>query len=240
MDQLSFQYPTYYLILCFALAIGGGFLLYFKSKSLQDRPEWQRFVLAVLRATTLFLLGLLLMNPILKRFINDVKKPQLAIAIDQSASMVQKDSTWIKEFNTSLSKFKENLFDKYQIDQYQFGAKVSKENLSSGLIKRSNIDEALNTISDQSNPQLLKGVILLSDGIYNSGKNPYYNGLCQTTPIYSLFHGDSIQEKDLVIQRVYHNDIIYSGDKFSTQIDLQGWFANNELLKFKLEKLVNN
>ncbi|MEP7196959.1 MAG: hypothetical protein ABI851_10600 [Saprospiraceae bacterium] len=240
MGQLSFQYPEYYIILCLLLGVGGAFLLYFKSKSLADRPEWQRFLLAVLRGLSLFFLGLLLMNPVFKRYISDLKKPQLAIAIDQSVSMIHKDSTWVNEFNNNLENTISKLSDKYQLSKYYFGATSSEKAISYNQSKRTNIDDVLTNISDKADPQLLKAVILFSDGIYNNGKNPYYNDLIQNTPFYSIFHGDSTQDKDLLIQRVYHNDIIYSGDKFSIQLDLQAWQCNNNQINLKLERLENN
>lgn len=240
MGQLSFQYPDYYLLACLALAILSALLLYYKGKSLQDRPEWQRFLLALIRGFSIFLLALLLMNPILKRYINDVKKPQLAIVYDKSFSMMSKDSSWMPVFDKSLEQFKSQLSDKYQIEQYNFGSSTTQLDLPISMRKRTNIDDALLTIADHSNAQLLKGVVLITDGIFNSGKNPYYNGLCQLTPIFTVFHGDSSQEKDLVIQRVYHNDIIYSGDKFSIQADLQAWNVSGENTIFTIEKFENN
>ncbi|NOT36726.1 MAG: VWA domain-containing protein [Saprospiraceae bacterium] len=240
MGQLSFQYPTYYLFLCLLVAIGGALLLYYKSKNLQDRPEWQRFVLALLRGLTLFLLGFLLLNPILKRFQNELKKPQAYLVNDESASMYSKDSSWLKSFQSESSKMTDEISDKYEVKVIHFGAQASDNNISAGLSKRTNIDDALQIISDEADPQLLKSVILVSDGIYNSGKNPYYNKLTQSTPIHTLFHGDSTQEKDILIQREYHNEIIYSGDKFSCQFDLQAWQAEGEKMQFTLEKQEGN
>ncbi len=240
MGQLSFQYPEYYLIACLLLGTAGALLLYYKSKNLQDRPEWQRFTLAFLRGLTLFLLALLLMNPILKRFKSDLKKPQAYIAIDQSASMFTKDSTWIKDFNLSIENLNEAISDKYEVKKVFFGAKTSSYEIDKSDSKRSNIDDAFQSIQDEADPQLLKSVILFSDGIYNTGKNPFYNRLTQSAQIHSIFHGDSTQEKDLLIQREYHNDIIYSGDKFSCQFDLQAWQADGEQIQFTLERQEGN
>lgn len=240
MGQLSFQYPVYYLWLCLLVAIAGSVLLYYKSKSLSDKSVTQKLFLAILRGLSILFLGLLLMNPLLKSFQSELKKPQLSIALDQSESMNFKDSSWKVKFNEDFKSFKNNLSDKYQIDQYYFASKTDKSEISKSYTKRTSIEEAFTIINDQSNPQLLKGVILISDGIYNSGRNPYYHNLVQTVPIFSVFHGDSVQEKDLVVQRVYHNEIIYSGDKFSILVDLQAWHAKDDAIQFKLEGNENN
>lgn len=240
MGQLSFQYPEYYLFFCLLIGIGGAFLLYYKSKNLADRPEWQRFLLAILRGLSLFLLCLLLLNPIIKRFKNDLKKPQAFIAIDQSASMHSKDSSWVKNFNSSLNQLSNQLSEKYDVKNIFFGAAASEKNIDFGQSKRTNIDDAFQRIADEADPQLLKSVILLSDGIYNSGKNPYYNKLLQMSQVHTIFHGDSTQEKDILIQREYHNEIIYSGDKFSCQFDLQSWQAEGENIQFTLERQEGN
>lgn len=195
MSQLSFQYPAVYLLACLLIAIGGALLLYYRSRSLQDRPEWQRFLLAFLRSLSLFLLCLLLMNPILKHFKTDLKKPVIAIAIDQSASMFYKDSSWYGAWTDQMKQFTEALSEKYRIENYYFGARSSRNAMDSPGTKRTDIESSLEQIQEQSDLQLLKAVVMVSDGIYNSGKNPYYHPLCQITPIYTVFHGDSTREK---------------------------------------------
>lgn len=240
MSQLSFQYPAVYLLACLLIAIGGALLLYYRSRSLQDRPEWQRFLLAFLRSLSLFLLCLLLMNTILKHFKTDLKKPVIAIAIDQSASMFYKDSSWYGAWTNQMKQFTEALSEKYRIENYYFGARSSRNAMDTPGKKRTDIESSLEQIQEQSDLQLLKAVVLVSDGIYNSGKNPYYHPLCQITPIYTIFHGDSTREKDLGIQRIYHNDVIYSGDKFAIQVDVQAWNADQESFQFRLERMDAN
>ncbi|MCC6815429.1 MAG: hypothetical protein IT267_03335 [Saprospiraceae bacterium] len=240
MGQLSFQYPQYYLLLSLLVAIAGALILYYKSTSLHDRPEWQRFLLSVVRGLSLLFLCLLLLNPILKRFQTEIKKPQTYIAIDQSESMLNQDSNWFKQYTGSLENAKKVLSEKYDIKTLYFASDVSSNAIDKNNAKRTSIDNVFQKISDEADPQLLKSVILLSDGIYNSGKNPYYNRLTQMSPIYTLFHGDSTQEKDILIQREYHNEIIYSGDKFACQFDLQAWKAKDEQIQFILERQEGN
>ncbi|MBK7693861.1 MAG: VWA domain-containing protein [Saprospiraceae bacterium] len=240
MDQISFQYPIHYLFFGLLLAIGVGFLLYFKTRQFFDRPDRDKFMLAILRTSVVFLLFVLLMNPMIKRFNQEIKKPVITLAIDQSRSMIQRDSTWVKDFTENLNRFESKISEKYEIQKIGFGknARTIKEFAFSEL--STDLGNSMDYISEQMDPLYLKGIVLFSDGIYNTGKNPLYHPLTGLVPVYGIIHGDSTQEKDLSIQRVYHNDIIYSGDNFSIQIDIQAWQCDPSKYSFKLSRLENN
>lgn len=240
MDQISFQYPIQYLFIGFFLAIGAGFLLYYKTRQLVDRSDRDKFILASLRVIVVFLLFFLLMNPMIKRYNQEIKKPVIALAIDQSRSMIQKDSSWIKAFIKNLNDFESRITEKYEVHKLGFGLNAQAFKGFQFNSLGTDLGSSLDYISDQADPAYLKGIVLFSDGIYNSGKNPLYHPMTDLVPVYGIIHGDSTQEKDLSIQRVYHNDIIYSGDKFSIQVDILAWQCDPSKYNFKLSRFENN
>ncbi len=240
MNQISFQYPTYYLLFCLLVAIVAVAILYYKTTLFSDRPYWYKVTLALLRGLSVFMLCFLLLNPLFRKYETEIKKPILAIAVDHSESMVFRDSTWTKTFEADRTKLISDLSDKYEVMSYQFGDQVLNKDFPVNYSgKRTNVNDVLDVIQDQTDPQYLKGIVIASDGIFNSGKNPLYHSIVKTIPFYTVLHGDTTQEKDLSIQREYHNDIIYSGDKFSMEIDLQAWQCASNSNTLTIQKLEN-
>ena len=64
---------------------------------------------------------------------------------------------------------------------------------------------------------------MATDGIYNQGNNPIYFGNKLNVPIFSIALGDTIPKKDLVLKKVYNNQIAYLGDKFTIQTDIAAY-----------------
>ena len=75
-------------------------------------------------------------------------------------------------------------------------------------------------ISSRYAGNTLGGIILASDGIYNQGSNPFYLSNNLATPVYTIGLGDTSIKKDLFINRLFHNQIVYAGDELEVQADL--------------------
>ena len=92
-----------YIILIAIVALGIAVFQYFyKAK----RTDNKRFIFAFLRFSSLFILGVLLLNPTFKQTILTNVKPNLVVAIDNSNSISQlnqntKVSTFLKELKKS-------------------------------------------------------------------------------------------------------------------------------------------
>ena len=87
MENISLQYPSWYIIFCLALGLGYALLLYFRDKTFKDQPDFLKRIMAFFRFLTVSLLSLLLLSPLLKSLITDIKKPVIVIAQDQSESV---------------------------------------------------------------------------------------------------------------------------------------------------------
>ena len=60
-----------------------------------------------------------------------------------------------------------------------------------------------------------------SDGLFNEGKNPVYGSKNLKAPIYGVLLGDTTIQKDVRIENIYYNEIVYLGDRFQIQVDVQ-------------------
>jgi hypothetical protein len=221
MENLTFQYPSWYLALCILLGLAYAATLYYKDKTFSEQTPWLCKGLGALRFLTATVLAILLLQPLLKSLLTDTKKPVVVLAQDQSESiaLVLKDNA-LAAYKQEWEALKAKLGRKYEVKEYAFGSKV-REGVSFEMTdKISNLSKLVTEATDLYAGQNLGAVILATDGIYNEGSNPLYAGAKLNAPVYSIALGDTLQKKDLVLKRVFHNKIAYLGDKFSVQMDV--------------------
>lgn len=221
MDQISFQYPGWYLILCILAGLVYALVLYYKNDSFRHQSRWLNWLLGGVRFFTMTLLAVLLMSPLLKSLQTESKKPIVLIAQDVSESVsLVIDSTKINGYRQDLEQLKSRLEESYEVHEYAFGDNVREGIDFEFKDKVSNISDLFETVYDLFSNQNLGAVILASDGIYNEGSNPVYSGAKLPVPVYSIALGDTTAKRDLLLKRVFHNEIAYLGDKFATQVDI--------------------
>jgi hypothetical protein len=221
MENLSFQYPSWYLLICLFLGLVYAMVLYFRNDAFKDKSYILNWVLGLLRFLTVSLLGILLMSPFLKSTVREIKKPVIVIAQDQSESIVSDMSEEERnQYQSAFQQFENTLGEEYEVKKYAFGNEVREGIDFQFTDKVSNISEFLKYIYDLYSNQNLGAVIMASDGIYNEGSNPIYTSAKLSAPIFSIALGDTIAKKDVILKRVFHNKIAYLGDKFSIQIDI--------------------
>jgi hypothetical protein len=203
------------------LGVGYAATLYYKDKTFAEQSPWLRKALAVLRFLAATLLAILLLQPLLKSLLTDTKKPVVVLAQDQSESVgtVLKDNS-LEAYRKDWQDLKESLSKKYEVKEYAFGAEVREGVTFEMTDKISNLSAVVSEVADLYGSQNLGAVVFATDGIYNEGSNPLYAGAKLNAPVYTLALGDTLQKKDLVLKRVFHNKIAYLGDKFSVQMDV--------------------
>lgn len=236
MGQFSFQYPAWTIGICFLVAIASGLALYYKTKQLSDKGYGHKLVLSILRFFSVFSILILLLNPLYKYFKQTIQKPILVFAQDVSSSIDNKDTNYLITYIRERDKAEQKLSDKYEIVHLEFASQTLKNKSDIYNGTSSNINSIFDYMANQMDLQYIKSIVLASDGIYNAGKNPNYQSLLQQLPVYPVLFGDTTQEKDLLITNVFHNEIIYSGDQFAIQCDLQSWNLNGENTNLSIKK----
>lgn len=223
------------LLLFVSIAFGFLFLIYFFYKyTVPDITISKKLILSLLRATAVLLIILLIFEPILNYIRTIIDKPKIGILIDNSQSiLVYKNSEFqrekLKEFlnpkkiesevqNITFEyySFSNNIykFQKFLFDSLDFSGEIT------------NISSAINEIKNNN----LNAVILVSDGNYNSGKNPIYEIENLNIPVYVVGVGDTSLQKDVMITKVHTNKITYMGSKIPVEVNLR-WFGirNNKV-----------
>lgn len=245
MENLSFQYPSWYLLLCLLLGLVYAMVLYYRNDAFKEKGKILNWVLGIFRFLVVSLLSILLLSPLLKSVVQDIKKPVIVIAQDQSESILSDMSEAEKtQYESTFKAFETALGDEYDVKQYAFGNEVREGIDFEFSDKVSNISEFLKYIYDLYSNQNLGAIIMASDGIYNEGSNPIYTGAKLAAPIYTVALGDTTPKKDLILKRVFYNKIAYLGDKFSIQIDVSAQNCTNENTFLNISKVeggtVNN
>jgi len=221
MENITFQYPTWYILFCALLGIVVALVLYYKDKTFKEQATWLKGLMSAIRFLVVTLLAILLLSPLLKSLITEVKKPVVVLAQDQSESILaDMDSVQLQAYQQSFKALGDELRKDYDLKEYAFGSKVREGVDFEFTDKVSNMSELLKNLYDLYSNQNLGAIVLASDGIYNEGSNPIYAGAKLAAPIYTIALGDTIPKKDLVLKRVFHNKIAYLDDKFSIQIDI--------------------
>lgn len=233
---LTFPYPTWWIIWPILAGLAYAAALYWRNR---DQAEWQtsqRILLAALRGIGVALIAFLLLAPALRRLIVKTQKPIIAIAQDASGSVgfTLADSI---AYRTGLEGLVERLSRDHEVVTFSFGDEV-RDGLSYDFADKStDIAAALRRMADQYSGQNLGGMVLLSDGIFNSGRNPIYEDAALQAPIFTMGLGDTTIRKDVVVKRLLHNKIAYLGDQFTVQADLAAYNCASAPLRLTVERI---
>ena len=217
--MLNFQYPTWYFLFCALLGAVFAATLYFRNTTFREQSPQLNKILGVLRFLSGTLIAALLLSPLLKSTVTDIRKPVVVIAQDvsESIAIAVKDTP---QYKSNFEQLATRLQEKYDVKTYSFGEKVREGVDFSFKDKLTNASDMMKSIYDLYANQNLGAVIIASDGIYNEGSNPLYSAAKLNAPVYTVALGDTTPKKDLVVKRVFHNNIAYLGDKFNIQIDV--------------------
>lgn len=165
-----------------------------------------------------FLLAFLLLGPIIRQIDNLYEKPVFVILHDNSISVKETtDSAALNNLQKSLTAVTESLNDT--------GYETFQKDLSGEDVAVVKFDEpvsdlqgALRTISNQYEGKAIAGVVLISDGIYNSGLSPLYTAY--SFPVYTIGIGDTAQRQDIAIKDLVYNKIAYQGNQFPIRAEI--------------------
>ncbi len=233
------QYPSWYFILCFLLGLVYAYFLYNKDRKLEEFSKALIIGLATLRFLLVSFLSALLLAPLIKYQQREVVEPIIVIAEDRSSSIVNSNnSTFDKpDYLSSLNQLVDVLEEAYDVNHYYFGESFRKKDSSTNYSDRlSSYDEVWSGIEDRYANKNLGAIIFLSDGIYNSGSNPLYNSLSQKYPIYAIALGDTLQRKDLKLDRLIHNEIAFLDNQFPLKVDISQLKLKGEKSKLIIKK----
>ena len=196
--------------LLFSLAV--SWLLYFyKSKELRKVD----YLLFGLRATSVFLLLLLLINPTIERQELTNEKPILSVLVDNSLSVKHFKSE--KKVTDFVSELKSNaaINNKFDVQFFKFGENINVLDSLSFVENQTNIYKAINSV-EALQKNSVAPVILISDGNQTTGN--LYPFITTKKNVFPFVFGDTITKSDVKITQVNVNKYNYLKNRFPVEV----------------------
>lgn len=200
-----------YIFLSIIGAFAASLFLYFKS--LKDSKKLP-LILFFLRFLSILALLLVLLNPKWEKTKLTEHKPELVVAVDNSASIRYLNAG--KIVTDALSSIRDNkaFQDKFNVNYYSFGEQiklVDSLSFSESQTNPSKLFRQLKSIYDDKTP-----IILISDGNQSTGNSYEYYPI--KNPIYPLVVGDTTNYADLSIIYLNTNHYAFLDNKFPVEI----------------------
>jgi len=238
--QLFTDYPSWFWLIC--ILCGGLYasVLYFREKKINSAiaNKWWLRALYALRFIAVMLIAFLLLNPYLKSKYNETEKPIVIIAQDNSSSLKDgiKDSAAYQQKLNALQDALSNTFD---VRKYTFGETLKEGQATNNFDEKStDISSALSELNNLYENLNVGAIIMATDGIYNTGSNPVYVKNDLGAPIYTIALGDTTPKKDIRIDRVLHNNIVYLNDKFTINTEIAAIFCKGNNPKISVVEII--
>ncbi len=173
----------------------------------------RRYLLIALRGLALMLLVLALCQPVFKLTRRSALRPAVAVLVDNSLSMSLTDGAGNRELllrSMTAGKALGELSSVANVELFTFSPSLRGLDKDSLRLDGTSTDiaSALHSLKNKSLPQM-KAVLLLSDGNYNTGENPLNEAEKISAPIFCAGIGDSLEQKDVVVQKLLTNSIAY-------------------------------
>jgi hypothetical protein len=216
--------PLMYTIACLFLGISYSYFLYRKEVLLTAKKLKQ--LLFIIRTLFITLLAVLLLNPVVKSIQKTKHKPIVILAQDISESI---PDSFALQLLTQISK---QLTD-FEVYEFSFSDKVNSgfSSVNSGLITNyTNLFQDMNTRFANRN---IAGLVLATDGLYNSGSNPLYDNRINF-PIFPIAQGDTLIKRDISITKVLKNEIAFLGNSFPLEITLSAQQCKGDLIQVEI------
>ena len=201
-----------------------------------------RTTLILLRALGLFLLVLILGEPLLSLVFHRTEKPVLALLLDQSKSMTIRDKSGDrKEVVLNLME-SQTLRDVLSNADVVYGVFDTKTRLLASFARDSvafkgegtDIGGALRQLKAMTQERNLQGVLLMTDGNSTTGSSALAEAEELGVPVSAVGIGDTTVPQDVVLQRVIANTITYVGTKVPVNVTLKSSGFTNERVEVTL------
>ena len=204
-----------FVLISFLIASGLSYYQYFYKAKIKLKVH---LILAFLRFFTVFGVLLLLINPIISRKTFEIVKTPLAIAVDNSSSIVD-----LKAEATSLELYKKitsntEIQEKFDVQSYRFDSDFQSSETFDFKGKQTNIDEVAKSVKS-INKNVTFPTVLISDGNQTSG-NDFVYSFDVNNKVYPIVVGDTTTYLDLKVSQLNVNKYAFHKNKFPVEVFL--------------------
>ena len=224
--SLLTQYPLWLAIFAVLLGVGYALFLYYRNENVVFEKR-SRIVMASLRGVAMTLVAFLLLAPMLKMIRKEIDKPVIILAIDNSESVkMGKDSAYyLSDYQKQVQQLANELGKHYEVTACLLGDEnnyVDYQEIKADFSDKStNLSALFDDINLLYANRNVGAVVMLTDGIYNIGSNPYYAAQKVDFPVYTVGLGSDEQAKDLFIADIIHNKEVLKGNRAPVEVKIR-------------------
>lgn len=221
MEFQGFQniFPPAVLIIICAVLIA---LSWYSYKKQQTLPPPSRWILTTLRALTLIIVFLLLMNPYFYSSNEVERKPKVAVFLDnsESTSISKGNYSGLDTYQNLLTELNFENQDEIQVDFYSLGEQVQNFHPDSLTASdtRTNLSDPLRSVLEMD--EQVRAAILITDGILTYGQNPSVSAFESSIPLYTIGIGDTLLVEDIAVSNIVTNTTGYTNTNHRIEADI--------------------
>jgi hypothetical protein len=204
-------------------------------------PPGRRAFLTALRTVTMVALALLLAEPVVQFVDTRTDAPVVAVLVDNTQSIRVSGKDAGGAMAAFLSASAASAPPGAAVRYFPFAGTVTgaldapPESLSfTG--QSTDISGALAGIRKRARRENIQAVVLATDGNYNQGRNPLNELEDLSLPIFTAGAGDTIRQKDLVLDRVFTNAIAYAGSTVPVEAYLRSFGFRNQRVEVTIRE----
>ncbi|MEM1272052.1 MAG: hypothetical protein AAGI08_18545, partial [Bacteroidota bacterium] len=220
---MTLAHPLLFVI---ATIIAGGLTWWTYRRTVPALTPARRGVLIGLRFLALALVVWLLAEPVVTWAVQDEQPPVVAVLVDASQSLGLENSgvDLAAQARTALAQAGLDDLDA-DVRTFAFDADLrSVSSLDSVRFEgeRTDVAGALAQVQERLRDENLRAVVLVSDGQYNTGRNPVYVAERAVAPVYTVAVGDTTEQRDVQLRSLTTNDVAYVGREVPVQVRVRG------------------
>ena len=236
--SLTTSYSLWLLPLCFALGVLCAWLLYRQTPEKHGWSTSLQWMLASARALVIATLAFFLLEPMVRVFLREVRKPVIVLAHDGSSSLTAAGDTAAlrSSYQQALKGLSDKLGDSYEVRSFTYGSAVKDGLDFSQQEAQTDIDQVFRAAYDRFAGPDLGAVIIDGDGIFNRGRDPQLAAERLGVPVFTIALGDTIVRPDLVLRNVDHNRITYLGNEFPVVARVEARHFKGERIRVSIAR----
>jgi hypothetical protein len=209
---------TTILLIILSLVVAGGLSFYQYLYKAKNKSQVNLF-LAFLRFASIFLILLLLINPIITKNTLEIVKTPLAIVVDNSSSV-----TFLNAKEKALELYKRissntAIQDKFDVQSYQFDTDFEPSSTFDFKGPQTNLEVIAKNLKS-INRNVIFPTVIITDGNQTSG-NDYVYSFDVANKVFPVVLGDTTKLFDLKINQLNVNKYAFYKNKFPVEVFLQ-------------------
>lgn len=210
--------PVFVIIILLLFSVAVSWWSY---QHLTAIAPWKKWGLISLRAASLAILVLLLLNPFITVEVEETESPRIAVYLDDSQSLGIERGEYqgLTSYQSIKDELKETETGDFEYEYFLFSEEVQEGDDIEALGANTNLNRVIEHISQ--NEGTFRASVLISDGIFTQGRNPVFAAQRLSSPVITIPAGDTSTVRDILIADVNYSEPAYTNSMHRFTADIQ-------------------